>query len=244
MNTSDQLYEVLGVSRGVSRQELKAAYRDLTKVWHPDRFTHDPRLQQKAQEKLKEINDAYEQLISGKPKRRTHQAAVTDYGAQWTSRSPVAVHKSTSLTWIPIFLILFGSVFVFTIRLLHTKANRDARIAIEQNAADTVENTPKVNDASSSVRASNETSLTDAKIAEQQSMPTITVVIDSATGLLARSECPTTIRMTYRSGNEPRSYCNLHPANETSNPNHQSKLKSLKKTDSSADDSTNPPSAP
>ena len=30
------------------------------KVWHPDRFGGDPRLQKKAQEKLKEINEAYE----------------------------------------------------------------------------------------------------------------------------------------------------------------------------------------
>ena len=59
-------YELLGVKPGVSPRELKAAHRDLAKVWHPDRFGHDPRLQQKALEKLKEINEAYELLISGK----------------------------------------------------------------------------------------------------------------------------------------------------------------------------------
>ena len=56
---------VLGLAPGASAQEIKAAYRDLAKVWHPDRFAHDPRLQQKAQEQLKEINDAYQRLISG-----------------------------------------------------------------------------------------------------------------------------------------------------------------------------------
>ena len=61
----DKAYEVLGVKPGVSNRELKAAHRDLAKVWHPDRFLHDPRLQGKAQEKLKEINEAYELLISG-----------------------------------------------------------------------------------------------------------------------------------------------------------------------------------
>jgi len=60
-----ELYALLGVAPGASATELKAAYRDLAKVWHPDRFAHDPRLQQKAQEKLKEINDAYERLASG-----------------------------------------------------------------------------------------------------------------------------------------------------------------------------------
>ena len=59
-------YELLGVKPGVSSRELKAAHRDLAKVWHPDRFLHDPRLQEKAQEKLKEINEAYEQISSGK----------------------------------------------------------------------------------------------------------------------------------------------------------------------------------
>jgi hypothetical protein len=31
-------------------------------VWHPDRFTHDPRLEKKAQDNLKRINDAYQKL--------------------------------------------------------------------------------------------------------------------------------------------------------------------------------------
>lgn len=56
---------VLGLKPGASAQEIKAAYRDLAKVWHPDRFGHDPRLQQKAQEQLKEINEAYQRLLAG-----------------------------------------------------------------------------------------------------------------------------------------------------------------------------------
>jgi hypothetical protein len=62
----ERCLEVLGLKPGASAQELKAAYRDMAKVWHPDRFTHDPRLQQKAQDKLKEINDAYQQLLAGR----------------------------------------------------------------------------------------------------------------------------------------------------------------------------------
>jgi len=57
-------YRVLGLEPGVSLEELKQTHKDLVKVWHPDRFADDPRLQQRAQEKLKEINAAYEQVLS------------------------------------------------------------------------------------------------------------------------------------------------------------------------------------
>lgn len=56
-------YWVLGLDPGVSLDELKRTYKDLVKVWHPDRFTDDPRLQSKAQDRLKEINEAYEWLL-------------------------------------------------------------------------------------------------------------------------------------------------------------------------------------
>ena len=55
--------EVLGVSEYSSMSEVKQAHRDLASVWHPDRFLDNPRLQDKATEKLKEINVAYEALV-------------------------------------------------------------------------------------------------------------------------------------------------------------------------------------
>lgn len=57
----------LGLKVGASTEDVKKAYRDLSKVWHPDRFREDPKLQLKAEEQLKAINNAYEHLKSYEP---------------------------------------------------------------------------------------------------------------------------------------------------------------------------------
>lgn len=57
-------YQVLEIRVGASKDEIKQAYRNLAKVWHPDRFVHEPALQRHAEEKLKQINRAYEFLMA------------------------------------------------------------------------------------------------------------------------------------------------------------------------------------
>lgn len=60
---ADRLYAVLELVPGASAEDVKAAYIDLVKVWHPDRFHGESsRLREKAERKLKEINEAYEKL--------------------------------------------------------------------------------------------------------------------------------------------------------------------------------------
>src|SRR3989338_448363 len=59
----EKYYKILEVHTNASEPEVKQAYRDLVKVWHPDRFTHDIKLQKRAEEKLKEINDAYQRIV-------------------------------------------------------------------------------------------------------------------------------------------------------------------------------------
>jgi len=63
----DTHYKVLELEPGASQDDIKQAYKDLAKVWHPDRFAGNPRLQHKAEEKLKRINTAYEFLKSYQP---------------------------------------------------------------------------------------------------------------------------------------------------------------------------------
>lgn len=54
-------YSVLGVSRGASDDEIKKAYRDLARKYHPDNYTDSP-LSELAEEKMKEINEAYDEI--------------------------------------------------------------------------------------------------------------------------------------------------------------------------------------
>lgn len=56
------LYEILGVSKTASEQEIKRAYRKLALKWHPDKHKSD----KDAETKFKEINQAYEVLSDAK----------------------------------------------------------------------------------------------------------------------------------------------------------------------------------
>lgn len=54
-------YQTLGVSENASDEEIKKAYRELARKYHPDNY-HDNPLADLAQEKMKEINAAYEEI--------------------------------------------------------------------------------------------------------------------------------------------------------------------------------------
>jgi len=54
-------YEVLEIKEGASEEEIKKAYRELVKKYHPDQYQNNP-LSELAEEKLREINEAYEYL--------------------------------------------------------------------------------------------------------------------------------------------------------------------------------------
>ncbi len=58
-----QCCNVLDLVPPVGLEDAKQAYKDLVQVWHPDRFTHSPRLQERAEAKLKQLNLAYETLV-------------------------------------------------------------------------------------------------------------------------------------------------------------------------------------
>ncbi len=55
-------YAILGVQPGVSAEALKRRYRELVRTWHPDRFASDPAGRAEAEQRLREINLAYDAL--------------------------------------------------------------------------------------------------------------------------------------------------------------------------------------
>lgn len=64
----ERYYQVLNLEPTASPDEIYQAYRDLARVWDPQRFAHSPRLELKAESKLQEIIAAYHALLpSGYP---------------------------------------------------------------------------------------------------------------------------------------------------------------------------------
>jgi len=55
-------FQLFDLKPGASSQDLKKAYKRLAKQWHPDRFANDPTGVEVAEEKIKAINIAYEEL--------------------------------------------------------------------------------------------------------------------------------------------------------------------------------------
>ncbi len=58
-------YQVLGISRGASDEEVKKAYRSLSRKYHPDANVNNPNKEQ-AEEKFKQVQQAYDQIMKEK----------------------------------------------------------------------------------------------------------------------------------------------------------------------------------
>ncbi len=258
-------YALLGLSPGASPLELKAAHRDLAKVWHPDRFLRDPRLQEKAQEKLKEINEAYDQLRSGKAKWQTAPPSSTSqrpatptpgHSDQHVETHPqtrsVAVAQKIRWPLILAPVLIFAAVFFAASRLLRpgeppeqsrvvpteeVQAPPDWERQQPGNSVTTANDLPRGKDrieVKSQTEQSGGASTGERSAAPLRPMPTVTILIDPMTSMIARPDCPVKTRMTYPSGNEPHQYCASHPAAatapaDTSGPTKESRIKSVAK---------------
>ncbi len=73
MTTKRDYYEILGISKSASADEIKKAYRNMALKYHPDRVLPDKK--KEAEEKFKEVSEAYEVLLDPQKK-----AAYDQYG--------------------------------------------------------------------------------------------------------------------------------------------------------------------
>lgn len=79
-------YEVLGVSENASDEEIKSAYRKLAKKYHPDNYADSP-LADVAEQKMKEINEAYDAINQIRQKGRGSGSSANSTGGGYSQQS-------------------------------------------------------------------------------------------------------------------------------------------------------------
>jgi len=82
-------YKVLGISPDASDEELKSAYRELARKYHPDSYANNP-LSDLAVEKMKEINEAYDQVTAMRRDGKNGRAESWGWASSSSSSSQFA----------------------------------------------------------------------------------------------------------------------------------------------------------
>lgn len=110
-------YDILGVSKDATQEEIKKAFKKLSIKWHPDKHINDSEEdQKKAEDKFKEINEAYETL-GDEQKRREYDNPnpFGDLGSMFSG---------------------FGDFFGHGARRKYVEPGKDARISINLDISD------------------------------------------------------------------------------------------------------------
>ncbi len=134
--TKRDYYEVLGVSRGASEEEIKKAYRKLALKYHPDRNPGD----KEAEERFKEAAEAYE-VLRDPEKRRLYDAYGHD-GVKGAGFQGFSGFDDIFSTFNDIFSDLFG-FSASSSGARHGRAGRDLRYDLTISFLDAVKGAEK-----------------------------------------------------------------------------------------------------
>jgi nucleotide-binding universal stress UspA family protein len=122
----DQSLELFELQKNFTTEELDQAYKDLVQVWHPDKYANNPRLQQKADEKLKEINSAYGLLkeFLSRPefsleKTKRHRESTDDSARNTSHERSRSQESGTDARRHLIYLDQFASLPIILTSMLH-----------------------------------------------------------------------------------------------------------------------------
>src|SRR5215213_4239673 len=85
-------YKILEVEPTATMEQIKAQYLFLTHAWHPDKFPNAD-LKAKAEERIKEVNEAY-RVLGDPSKRERYDAALHPGSSPATSAPPAYSHSS------------------------------------------------------------------------------------------------------------------------------------------------------
>ena len=112
-------YQVLGVPSTATDEEVKKAYRDLARKYHPDNY-HDNPLADLAQERMKEINEAYETIRN--QRKAAQSGGQSGYGAGYNP----GYSGAYGAAWQRIRLAISQGNLNLAEELLNAQTNHDA----------------------------------------------------------------------------------------------------------------------
>ncbi|HVQ30015.1 MAG TPA: DnaJ domain-containing protein [Vicinamibacteria bacterium] len=95
----ERFYRTLEVQTSASVEDIRIAYRELSQVWHPDRFASSPALQVRAELRQRELNEAYNRIKEA-PLGRPDAESRSDPGADWARYAQASRSRGEQGEWL------------------------------------------------------------------------------------------------------------------------------------------------